>query len=106
LLGAEADSLRKQERKGIPRQVLHLPGPDYFDRAFIPGDRHQRVLHNLARLSKERVQRIALAYPVPYEHGVRVGDFDGDGKADLAVFGYTKTGVGAGGPPAVYVWLQ
>ena len=26
--------------------------------------------------------------------------------ADLAVFGYTNTGVGAGGPPAVYIWLQ
>jgi|SRR6185437_6847355 len=34
------------------------------------------------------------------------GDFNGDGKADLAVFGYTNTGVGAGGPPAAYIWLQ
>jgi hypothetical protein len=57
-------------------------------------------------LSKERVQRIALEYRVHYEHGVYVGDFNGDGKADLAVFGYTNTGVGASGPPAVYIWLQ
>jgi metallo-beta-lactamase class B len=57
-------------------------------------------------LSKDRVQRITLEYRVHYEQGVYVGDFNGDGKADLAVFGYTNTGVGAGGPPAAYLWLQ
>jgi hypothetical protein len=36
-----------------------------------------------------------------YEHGVDVGDFNGDGKPDPAVFGYTNTGIGAGGPPTV-----
>ncbi len=50
LLGPEADPLLKYECKGIPRQSLHLPGPDYVDRAFIPSDRNQRVINNLARL--------------------------------------------------------
>ena len=50
LLGAEADPLLKYECKGIPRQGLHLPGPDYIDRVFIPSDRNQRVINNLARL--------------------------------------------------------
>ncbi len=57
-------------------------------------------------LSADRVERIALEYRVHYEHGVYVGDFNGDGRADLAVFGYTNTGVGSGGPPAAYLWLQ
>ena len=57
-------------------------------------------------LSAERIERISLEYRIHYEHAVFVGDFNGDGKADLAVFGYTNTGVGAGGPPAVYLWLQ
>jgi fructose-bisphosphate aldolase, class I len=50
LLGAEADALLKYECKGIPRHGLHLPGPDYIDRIFIPSDRNQRVVNNLARL--------------------------------------------------------
>jgi class I fructose-bisphosphate aldolase len=50
MLGADADSLLKYECKGISKQSLHLPGPDYIDRMFIPSDRNQRVINNLARL--------------------------------------------------------
>ena len=32
LLGDEADSLLSHESKGIPRDDLHLPGPDYITR--------------------------------------------------------------------------
>ncbi|MGZ3356958.1 MAG: class I fructose-bisphosphate aldolase, partial [Isosphaeraceae bacterium] len=49
LLGAEADSLLKHVCKTIPKQSLHLPGPDFVDRIFVPSDRNLRVLSNLQR---------------------------------------------------------
>jgi class I fructose-bisphosphate aldolase len=52
MLGADADSLLKHECKGVPKQSLNLPGPDYIDRVFLPSDRNQRVVNNLARLHR------------------------------------------------------
>lgn len=57
-------------------------------------------------LSAERFETIALDFWLHYEHPVALADFDADGRLDLGCFGYTKTGVGAGGPPAAYVWLR
>jgi glyoxylase-like metal-dependent hydrolase (beta-lactamase superfamily II) len=57
-------------------------------------------------LNAQRAQHIELDYRTHYETGLFVGDFNGDGRPDLAVFGYTLTGVGWNGPPAAYVWLQ
>ncbi len=50
LLGTEADSLLTHVCKTIPRESLHLPGPDFVDRIFIPTDRNPRVLCNLERM--------------------------------------------------------
>ena len=50
LLGPEADSLLKHVCKTIPKQSLHLPGPDFVDRIFVPSDRNSRVLSNLQRM--------------------------------------------------------
>ena len=36
--------------KTIPKESLHLPGPDFVDRIFAPSDRNPRVLGNLQRL--------------------------------------------------------
>lgn len=50
LLGAEADSLLTHEAKGIPKEDLNLPGPDYVDRVLAQSDRSPQVLRNLQSL--------------------------------------------------------
>ena len=50
LLGREAGSLLEHRCATIPRDSLHLPGPDFLDRVFLPSDRSPRVLRNLARI--------------------------------------------------------
>jgi len=47
LLGDKADSLLRHESHTIPKDLLHLPGPDFVDRVFAVSDRNQRVLNNL-----------------------------------------------------------
>lgn len=56
-------------------------------------------------LAASRSRTIELEYRLHFETGLHAADFNGDGRTDLATFGYTKTGVGASGPPAVYVWM-
>jgi class I fructose-bisphosphate aldolase len=50
LLGDEAESLLTHESKGIPRDDLVLPGPDFIERAFIQTDRPPTVLRNLGSM--------------------------------------------------------
>ncbi|MCQ3936604.1 MAG: class I fructose-bisphosphate aldolase [Chloroflexi bacterium] len=50
LLGAQAESLLGFNSPKIPRERLHLPGPDFLDRIFLQSDRNPRVLNNLARI--------------------------------------------------------
>ncbi|MCP5450557.1 MAG: class I fructose-bisphosphate aldolase [Gammaproteobacteria bacterium] len=50
LLGANAEYLLRHICTTIPKEALHLPGPDFVDRIFAPSDRNNRVLVNLQRL--------------------------------------------------------
>ena len=49
-LGPQAEYLLNHTSKTISKDLLHLPGPDFVDRIFIPSDRNPRVLANLQRL--------------------------------------------------------
>lgn len=50
LLGSEGDSLLRHSCKGIPKDNLHLPGPDFIDRVMAASDRKPAVLRNLASI--------------------------------------------------------
>jgi class I fructose-bisphosphate aldolase len=50
LLGDETQNLLRHTCKGIPKEALVLPGPDYIDRVFIDSDRPPAVLRNLGLL--------------------------------------------------------
>jgi fructose-bisphosphate aldolase, class I len=47
LLGSDADSLLNHQCKTVPKEKLHLPGPDFVDRIFVGSDRSPNVLRNL-----------------------------------------------------------
>ena len=50
LLGADSENLLGHVCKTIPKETLHLPGPDFVDRVFALSDRPPPVLGSLARV--------------------------------------------------------
>jgi fructose-bisphosphate aldolase, class I len=71
MLGSEADSLLKHECKGISKQSIHVPGPDFVDRIFLPSDRNQRVINQLARLhSTGRLAGTGYLSILPIDQGI------------------------------------
>ncbi|HEX2381893.1 MAG TPA: class I fructose-bisphosphate aldolase [Acidimicrobiales bacterium] len=50
LLGEAAEDLLTHESKGVPKDDLHLPGPDFVERVFVQTDRTPQVLRNLQAL--------------------------------------------------------
>jgi class I fructose-bisphosphate aldolase len=50
LLGADAPRLLAHKCERLPKEIFHLPGPDFIDRIYGASDRSPRVLASLARL--------------------------------------------------------
>ncbi len=49
-LGAQARDMLDYKANGIPKETLHLPGPDWVDRVHVPSDRPVPVLRSLQTL--------------------------------------------------------
>ncbi len=50
ILGDEANDLLNYKAKGVAREHLHLPGPDFVDRILVPSDRSPTVLRNFQQI--------------------------------------------------------
>jgi len=71
LLGDSAKTLLDHKCQTIPRESLHLPGPDFVDRIFFPSDRNVRVLANLQRLfSTGRLAGSGYVSILPVDQGI------------------------------------
>ncbi|HEY3139273.1 MAG TPA: class I fructose-bisphosphate aldolase [Blastocatellia bacterium] len=50
ILGDEAESLLTHRCETVPKEMIHLPGPDFIDRVLVGTDRRPQVLRNLAAM--------------------------------------------------------
>ena len=71
LLGADAEALLSHECRGIPRDMLHLPGPDFVDRVMAQTDRSPVVLRNMqAILDTGRLAGSGYVSILPVDQGI------------------------------------
>ena len=71
ILGADAASLLQHQCKTIPKEQLHLPGPDYVERIYSGSDRPARVLTSLQSiLDHGRLGGTGYVSILPVDQGV------------------------------------
>ena len=71
LLADEAETLLAHRCTGIPKESLHLPGPDYIDRVVAPKDRKPGVLRSLQALyGHGRLANTGYMSLLPVDQGV------------------------------------
>lgn len=70
-LGAKAEALLQFNSPKIPKERLHLPGPDFVDRVWAGSDRNIRVLTNLQRLFEHgRLGKTGYLSIFPVDQGI------------------------------------
>ena len=74
ILGGEAQSLLEHTCKAIPKENLHLPGPDFVDRVWVSSDRTPRVLRSLQQLfNTGRLGGTGYLSILPVDQGIEHG---------------------------------
>lgn len=71
LLGANADSLLTHVCKGIPKESVHLPGPDFVDRVVASSDRSPNVMRSLQQMfDRGRLAGTGYLSILPVDQGI------------------------------------
>jgi hypothetical protein len=108
----DLDSLTGGKKIKGPLLRDSIPAADFngdgIDDLIVAKGQDQRILILLGSrdgLSLKNSLAFDVDYRLHYETGLFVADFNGDGLLDIGSLGNTKTGVGAGGPLAFYIYL-
>src|SRR5258706_14225681 len=71
ILGNEAESLLTYQCRTVPKEMLHLPGPDFIDRVMVATDRRPQVLRNLgAMFNHGRLSGTGYLSILPVDQGI------------------------------------
>src|SRR3982074_2735036 len=71
VLGEDAQGLLEHKSQTIPKEQLHLPGPDFIDRVWKDSDRPTRVLRSLQSLMDHgRLARTGYLSILPVDQGI------------------------------------
>ena len=71
ILGEKAEYLLDYTAKGLPKEKLHLPTPQWVEQIFTQSDRNNRVLNNLQRLySTGRLANTGYLSILPVDQGI------------------------------------
>jgi class I fructose-bisphosphate aldolase len=71
LLGKDATSLLNYTCTRIPKKSIHLPGPDFIDRVFVPSDRPVSVLRSLREIANHgRLAGTGYVSILPVDQGI------------------------------------
>jgi len=71
LLGDKADGLLRHVCKGIPKESIHVPGPDFVDRVLMQTDRNPQVLRSIQTLfSHGRLAGTGHVSILPVDQGI------------------------------------